>query len=676
MHGPDGKIISPKEAAEMEREKEALLRELDLPEDMLAKLRKMHLTPERLMSMDIHQLRAIVQSVATLGSRLQREGPATDDELHAWIVANCHIDIPRVSVCDDHDAPFTFVADLYFERVGSALALGNRGGAKTTMVACLHFANANFKTGCEGLSFGATRGQGDRCYEHIEDWCYVHDENGAKTGEVKPFVDGEPMQSHTVWKTGSKIEVVSGSKQAVNGPHPQKAAADEIDLMKEETWTESRNMAVAKKATGPLPSWMKQKFGDIIPPQDIVTSTRKSRVGRMASLIKSVKEALQKNHIPQFTLYQWCIFETAAEQPNCRQAPKEERELRLAELGRDPCELCECHRAVKGKVKDPQNPTETVDRTLEWVCCGGKMNQGVGKFFRSRGWKPYVDLINTFLQNTPGTWKLQQECREGTDENVYIEDWDLDVYGIKKWEPKPEYGPIYQGVDWGGTNPFCVLWLQYLTTDVITLDMNFQPIVIKAKSYVLFSEIYRAGTDSAKLADDVMAREAQWAEQYGHERPWFVSGRFCDPQGRGDRNAWHRKGLKTTWPVITRQKERMIGTVQNLVIDGRFRILEPECPMFATEVEMWKKNPELDKEIDRDNHAMAAWRYGIANAETVERKKPSIPEDSDGTVDSSPAAAQRAPRNGVRRADGVQRRGGVAYTPGSSALEQRYGRSR
>jgi len=89
-------------------------------------------------------------------------------------------------------------------------------------------------------------------------------------------------------------------------------------------------------------------------------------------------------------------------------------------------------------------------------------------------------------------------------------------------------------------------------------------------------------------------------------------------------------------------------------------------------VEMWKKNPELDKEIDRDNHAMAAWRYGISNAEREEGRKPSVNENGEGSEDSGPAAAQRR-RNSMRRRDGVQRRGGVSYTPGNSALEQRYG---
>ena len=44
----------------------------------------------------------------------------------------------------------------------------------------------------------------------------------------------------TVWKNASRVEVLPGTPQAVNGPHPQKAHADEIEQMDDSTWRESR----------------------------------------------------------------------------------------------------------------------------------------------------------------------------------------------------------------------------------------------------------------------------------------------------------------------------------------------------------------------------------------------------------------------------------------------------
>ncbi|HWI67253.1 MAG TPA: hypothetical protein VNS88_02540, partial [Nitrospiraceae bacterium] len=78
----------------------------------------------------------------TLSRKLRYEGPTNDDELHAWVVHNIGVDIPRTAVCEDHIAPFTLLADLFFERTSAALALANRGGAKTFIVACLHFLNS------------------------------------------------------------------------------------------------------------------------------------------------------------------------------------------------------------------------------------------------------------------------------------------------------------------------------------------------------------------------------------------------------------------------------------------------------------------------------------------------------------------------------------------------------
>jgi hypothetical protein len=43
--------------------------------------------------------------------------------------------------------------------------------------------------------------------------------------------------------------------------------------------------------------------------------------------------------------------------------------------------------------------------------------------------------------------------------------------------------------------------------------------------------------------------------------------------------------------------------------------------MFCEEVEIWQKNPKTDKELDKFNHAMAAWRYAISNAEVLEGAK-------------------------------------------------------
>lgn len=548
--------------------------------------------------------------MANLSSQLQDAGPQNDDELHKWVVDNIGVDIPRVRVCPDHQSPFEFLADLYFERTSAALGLANRGGSKTFIVAVLHFLNATYKPGCEGLSFGATEAQGNRCYGHIEDWCYETDpETGRRTDIIKPFIRGKPKKSITVWHTGSAVEVVAGSENAVSGPHPAKAHADEIDLMNIGVWNQSRGMAVTNRARGPLPPFMAQ-FGGTIPPQDIATSTRNSTKGLMQEIIDEIAEDIKNGDIAQFDLYSWCIWETVQEVPNCRNAPKADREARLKELGRDPCELCNCHRVPKGRNADGTK------RTLADVCgFPGAVEPGHEyKGFRARGWKPYIDLVRTFKRNTPGTWLLQHECRHGRDEWVYIEDWNLNDYGVRNYEPHPSYGPIYMGVDWGTTHPAAVLWFQLLNVEVPGIDFEYQPIWMAPGGYVLFKEIYVSGIGTDTLASRVVKIEDYYRKQFPG---WQVKARFCDPQGAGDRIIFANHGLKSSWPFKSRNKERMITTVQNLVTDDRFAVDVDQAPMFCEEVEVWQKKPD-GKELDKNNHAMAAWRYGISNAEVLE----------------------------------------------------------
>ena len=440
------------------------------------------------------------------------------------------------------------------------------------------------------------------CYGHLEDWCYKHGEDGRRTDEVHDFIKGKPMKSETVWRSGSKVEVVAGTESAVSGPHPAKGHADEIEQMDNGTWQQSRGMVVTNRATGDLPPFMEQ-FGGMIPPQDIATSTRNSTKGRMQELLDEIAEDLRNDNIPQFQLYQWCIWETVQEVPTCRAVSKPERDARLKELGKPlDTPLCNCNRVNKGIDSDG------TERTLEKVC--------KGRAFRARGWKPVIDLIQTFKRNTPGTWSLQHECREGQSENNYIENWSLNFYGVRNYEPHPLYGPIYMGVDWGTTHPACVLWFQHLTSEVPGMGFEYEPVWLQPNVYILFKEIYVSGIATETLAQRVIEVEKGYRAQFG--AAWNVKSRFCDPQGAGDRITFNNYGLRSTWPVRTRNKERMIDNVVNLVTDDRIAVDVDQCKMFTEEIESWQRNAKTGKELDTFNHAMAAWRYGISNAEVLE----------------------------------------------------------
>src|SRR4051812_6929523 len=95
-----------------------------------------------LKQLKFEELLVLAKVTTELKKRPKTLGPQTDDELHKWIKDNLGYDIPRQRVCPDHASPFEFLADVYFERVTSAIAVANRGGSKTMISAILHLLNS------------------------------------------------------------------------------------------------------------------------------------------------------------------------------------------------------------------------------------------------------------------------------------------------------------------------------------------------------------------------------------------------------------------------------------------------------------------------------------------------------------------------------------------------------
>jgi hypothetical protein len=104
---------------------------------------------EKLSELPIADLQNLAKQLKALEKDAPERGPQTDEELHAWIKKNLGMDIPTTPVCEGHCSPFDFVADIYFERTSSALAMANRGGGKTENSAILHLLNSIFRPGCE-----------------------------------------------------------------------------------------------------------------------------------------------------------------------------------------------------------------------------------------------------------------------------------------------------------------------------------------------------------------------------------------------------------------------------------------------------------------------------------------------------------------------------------------------
>lgn len=376
---------------------------------------------------------------------------------------------------------------------------------------------------------------------------------------------------------------------SVNGPHPQKSHADEIELMRDDTYKESRNMTVSKRL----------KNGKVIKPQDILTSTRKGPSGRVQQLIDEIDEAIANGYQPPRRLYMWCLKEAAAQVKNCRVARPD-----LPEAFK-----CPCNRIKKGEWEDGS------PRTLDRVCNGD--------FYKSRGWQPFGDIVKHFRENDRHTFEVQQLCMKPEMSFHYVSNWRDEKHLIRNYKPDPANGPIFTSTDWGGSNPHAVNWYQLLRNEV-EAEAWLQPdqgprrkVRLKEGTIVCFDEIYISEIGNEKLGQLVKAKEQYWRSIFGPA--WQVYERYADPQGKAARDDWKAMGLRTTWRT-TREFEEHIKAVKSLFEDDLFRCAGDKCEKFVWEIKQWRMDERTGKQIDAQNHCMSNFRYLVANLKKIRRR--------------------------------------------------------
>jgi hypothetical protein len=535
---------------------------------------------EALDALSPQELLELAKMASALEKRVHLAGPRTDDELHDWIHDHLKVDVPRIAVCADHCAPFDFLSDVYFERTLASIAMANRGGAKTFMCAIIHVLNGKFRPGVEMASVGAIEAQARRAYNHVLKLLAV--EAGKVQAHENPDIE-DSIMLQTRWRNGSRLEVLGGTKNAVNGPHPQKVHFDEVELADPVVFYESRNMSQSK---------------DGVMAQDFITSTRKGAHGMMQKLIDECHEAERQGLDPPYKLYAWCVFETAARVDNCI----------VANPNLNGAKGCGCDRVLKGEWDDG------TPRTFDTVC--------KGRLARSDGWIPLYDIHKAFRTNPQSVWEAQQECSRPSTEGLVIPSFTREKQGVRGFVPEQENGPIFMSIDWGGTNPFAVNWYQMLRYDVDVLGFYNSGAAnkkLKEGTLVCFDEIYVAEISNTKMASMIVDREAMWKRQLGST--WHVSRRFCDPQGRSQRSEFadYSPPLYTTF-VATRDVKEHIKKVKELFEDGIFAVDVGRCPMFCDEIEAWhypaKRSASVDDPeipVNDFDHCMANFRYAVAN---------------------------------------------------------------
>src|SRR4030042_1937957 len=207
------------------------------------------------------------------------------DTLHFYIRAYLGYYIPRKRFCRKHVSPFAFVCDMFFENVRNSIAFASRTGGKTLNISILNHLDMAFKPQCEITSAGSTITQAGKMYQYFTQF---HSQNHY----LNDLLFKDPTKSKSVYKNGSSIEIITGSMNGLNSPHPNKARIDEVELMEWDVLQQGLSMSISSNG---------------VMAQNCFSSTRKEESGTMQRLLD--KATTDKRTTGGFKIYKWCIWE-------------------------------------------------------------------------------------------------------------------------------------------------------------------------------------------------------------------------------------------------------------------------------------------------------------------------------------------------------------------------------
>jgi hypothetical protein len=141
---------------------------------------------------------------------LKASRPQNDEELWYWIWYVLGFAIAWRPVCDEHVAPFQFVADCFFGRKPGVVIRGARGSGKTRSLSTVHLLNSHFDPGFKTAHVGAVQRQGDLCF--LPD-TPVMMENGTECA-IKDIQHGQ----HVRTGRGRAAKVVQTTRLHYDGP--------------------------------------------------------------------------------------------------------------------------------------------------------------------------------------------------------------------------------------------------------------------------------------------------------------------------------------------------------------------------------------------------------------------------------------------------------------------------
>ncbi len=245
--------------------------------------------------------------------------PETPDQLHAWLVRNLEITVPREPIVQGSSAPFSYLCHAFFEKnePRDALVWANRGGGKTYLGAVATALDLAFKPGIEIRILAGSLEQAGRMHEHLRAL--------FSREPLAALVDGRMTDKRLRLTNGSRVELLAASQASVRGTRVQKLRCDEVDLFDPKIWEAAQ--LVTRSAT----------CGQVHVPGSIeCLSTMHQPFGMMSKLVKETKAGARK-------LFRWGVVDVLTD---CSDA----HHCRHETLG-DCALLDECAGSAKGRAE-------------------------------------------------------------------------------------------------------------------------------------------------------------------------------------------------------------------------------------------------------------------------------------------------------------------------------------
>ncbi len=301
----------------------------------------LRLVPGLLFSLDHLATSLIMEPIMPRRKTKQRRGssanridlsalmPRDAEELHRFVKKVLGMDVPRKAMIDGHDAPFDYLAHVYFEgrkpqvqqRIpgpwspaaqsprprlesnepgesnqsgessGSSdcVVWANRGGGKTKLGAAATVLDLVFKPGVQVRILGGSLGQSSKMFTYL---CEMFEHRWLRT-----LLNSEPTQRRLELANGSAAEVLAQSHTSVRGTRVHKLRCDEVEEFDPAVW-EAAQLVTRSGQCGPW--WVRGAVEAL--------STMHRPHGLMSQLIGAAKTSEGADN----TVRHWRVFRWSA----------------------------------------------------------------------------------------------------------------------------------------------------------------------------------------------------------------------------------------------------------------------------------------------------------------------------------------------------------------------------